>query len=147
MLLAIGLSAAIQGFTDVDTTLKPNEWELDIGSYVYHWDRSEDWNEGFDNHWVGFQRSVDQANVYIKGAVFENSYGDLSGILGTGVYFDDTGRYKQGIEFGFPIGYDDEAEHGDIFIGYSGRIDITNKSMLKLHINPVFGGLTLSFEL
>lgn len=142
MMLAAGLNAALE----VDTELKPNNLELDAGSYLYHWDRSEEWNEGFSNNYIGFQYSVDQANVYMKGSIFKNSYGDDGGVLGGGIYTDDVGRYKQGLEAGITWGYKRD-EGSSVFLGYAGRLDVTNTIKLKVHINPTFAGVIMSFDL
>lgn len=145
-MLGVMLVAATVGLGEVDTTLKPNNLELDAGSYLYHWDRSEDYVEGFDNKYLGLQYSIDQSNVYIKGAIFENSFGNLGGVFGGGVYIDDTGRYKQGVEGGLTYGYERD-QGSDVFVGYTGRLDVTNTIKLKVHVNPTFGGLVLSFDL
>lgn len=130
---------------NLDTTLKPNDLEFDMSSYLYHWDRSEKYVEGFDNGYLGIQRSTDQANLYVKAGVFTNSYGNFGAVAGGGLYIDDTGRYKQGIEGGLTYGYK-RGEGSPVFIGYAGRFDVGKHLKLKTHINPMFASFNMSFN-
>lgn len=145
MLLAAGLMYLLEPIKQVDTVLQPNKLEFDTGSYLYHWDRSEDWVEGFDNGYIGIQRSADQANLYFKAGIFTNSYGDFGGVVGAGHYYDDKGRFKQGIEGGVTWGYKD-GEGSPVFLGYAGRFDISKTVKFKLHVNPMFMSANVGFN-